>query len=138
MEELENYKFIANNIPWPKAREREMMTEPQLITEARKHLMRFESQMMSDDSINHLTHGFDLLEEVIEDERDYAELAKNIGDSYTSRAQQTMMTALNNGSSTEPELERACGLLRELKAYRVGSPDDRRSHRWACRLLRAR
>jgi hypothetical protein len=61
------------------------VAEPKALVSARKHLAQAEARFGDDEGLVHLQEGLALLEDVIDGEAAYAEVATNLASAYASR-----------------------------------------------------
>ncbi len=102
-------------------------TEPSEIIQARKHLAKFECNIMGKDGVYHLSEGLTLLEDYLElaSTSNHSELAQNIGNTYVSKACESIGAFLENKELiTEPSLENYFKLLTELECFDFGNKEE--------------
>lgn len=105
------------------------MAEPEQLKLARDHLAKAENALMTADGLNRLHEGLALLESVIDgvSGAQAVAVARNVGQTYTTRIYQRIRHAIDNGKSvSEPELEHLFSVLRAFDDVGFELPEDSR------------
>lgn len=105
------------------------MAEPEKLKLARDHLARAENALMTADGLFRLHEGLALLEIVIDGESGAraAAVARNIGQTYTTRIYERIRHAIEDGKSvSEPELEHLFSVVLAFDDVGFELPEDSR------------
>jgi hypothetical protein len=104
------------------------MAEPPDLELARDRLARAEAALMTADGLFHLQEGLALLESIIDraGATPIGPIARNLGQTYTTRVYARVRQAIDTRNLSEPELEHLFSVVRAFDGAGFELPEDSR------------